>query len=134
MSSQARADVEEDTKSNVLAWLLGKIANHLTAGDTLSLGYDPMTFSQQLPIGLSQKYLLYRWKALMDELDQWLCSLPPTFAPSARTRQPSFSRSSRESPNNGPFKQVWYDLPLCAAAMQSYHQAKILIIASKRAT
>ncbi|KAI1364130.1 hypothetical protein F5Y08DRAFT_307565 [Xylaria arbuscula] len=131
ITSQARTDVEEDTKSNELTWLLGKIANHLTAGDSLNLGHDIMPFSQQLPVGLSQKYLLYRWKALMDELDHWFCSLPPTFAPSARTRQPFFPGDPGECLSVSPLEQVWYDLPLCAAAMQSYHQAKILLLVNE---
>jgi hypothetical protein len=131
MVSQPNAEVEEDTKCNELTWLLGKIANHLLAGDVLNFGCDHLLYAEHLPIGISQKHLLYQWEALMSELDNWLSTLPPTFTPSARTRSLHFLGDSQAGPNIGPFDQVWYDLPLCAAAMQSYHQAKILLLVNE---
>lgn len=122
--------VEEDMKSNELTWILGKISNHLTAGDALAPEDFALPPGQWLPIGMNQEYLLHRWNMLMAELDNWRDTLPPSFNATARTRAWGLANSQR-SLSLDTFEQIWFDLPLCAATMQSYHQANILLLANE---
>lgn len=122
--------IEEDMKSNELTWILGKIANHLSAGDALVPEDFALPPGQRFPIGLNQAYLLNRWNMLMTELDNWHDSLPPSSDATARTR--AWGRAnSQHTLSLDAFEQIWFDLPLCAATMQSYHQAKILLLANE---
>ncbi|KAI8276806.1 Transcription activator AMTR1 [Colletotrichum sp. SAR 10_98] len=83
---RASTDVDEDSKSNELLWLLGKVVNFITSGD----GIKPEDYSrpagQRMSLGVTQELLLQRWEKLEMELQRWYESLPPTFAPSARTK------------------------------------------------
>ncbi|KAI5460501.1 hypothetical protein BGZ63DRAFT_425007 [Mariannaea sp. PMI_226] len=119
------ADVEEDTKSNELTWLLGKIANFLTSGDALYPEDYALPPGQRPVIGVTQEQLLERWSLLLSELQKWRASLPSTFIASARTRY------SNHGSKEGDFEQIWYDIPLCAATMQSYHMASILLLVNQ---
>jgi hypothetical protein len=119
------ADVEEDTKSNELTWLLGKIANYLTSGDALYPEDYALPRGQRPVIGVTQEQLLERWNFMLIELQKWRASLPPTFGASARTKCTSNARKQ------GSFDQIWYDIPLCAATMQSYHMASILLLVNQ---
>jgi hypothetical protein len=112
---------EEVIKANELTWLLGKLANHLTAGDSLVPEDYVLPRGQRPQIGLTQEYLTDRWNMLMTELETWHDCLPSTFTATARTRAPSLDS----------FEQIWFDLPLCAATIQSYHQAMILLLVNK---
>lgn len=130
MESQNSLAFEEDMKSNELTWILGKIANHLTAGDALAAEDNALPRHHRLSIGWTQEHLLERWKMLMADLDRWHDSLPPCFSATARTR-----KLGRTSPglelSFDTFEQIWFDLPLAAATKQSYHQAKILLLANE---
>lgn len=130
MQSQNSSGLEEDMRSNELAWILGKIANHLTAGDALVPGNNALPRHQRSLIGLSQEHLLERWNMLMTDLERWHDSLPLCFTPTARTRRIGSAASGFELSFDA-FEQIWFDLPLCAATMQSYHQAKILLLANE---
>ncbi|KAE8422600.1 hypothetical protein BDV36DRAFT_210219 [Aspergillus pseudocaelatus] len=130
MQSQTTSGFDEDIKSNELAWILGKIANHLTAGDALVPTNNTLPRHQRPLIGLSQEHLLERWNRLMADLERWHDSLPASFTPTARTRKLGCAASGFEL-SFDTFDQIWFDLPLCAATMQSYHQAKILLLANE---
>ncbi|KAJ5090816.1 hypothetical protein N7532_009500 [Penicillium argentinense] len=130
MDIQDSSGFEEDTKANELTWILGKIANHLTAGDALIPDENELPRGQRPSIGLTQEHLSDRWNLLMAELENWYGSLPPIFRVTARTRElgqpnPRLKLSFRT------FEQIWFDLPICAATVQSYHQAKILMYANE---
>lgn len=143
-SPSSSADVEEDRRSNELTWLLGKIANFLTSGDALNPEDYALPRGQRLLIGVTQEQLLERWCLLSSELRKWHDSLPPTFTPSARIKfsdnNNSSSSSSKRNDNATPsrppstfdqFSQIWYELPICAATMQSYHMACILLLVNQ---
>lgn len=119
------ADIEEDTKSNELTWLIGKLSNHLTSGDAINPSDYALPLGQRPTIGVTQERLLERWKMLLKEFKKWHDSLPPTFKPYARTPYPS-SDSCFSS-----FTQIWYELPICAATMQNYHMAMILLLVNQ---
>lgn len=123
---------EEDKKSNELTWILGKITNHLTAGDALSAEDNKLPPDQRLTIGLTQQHLLQRWNLLMADLEKWHDSLPPSFFPSGRTQKLGPMIPGLELTQSfNTFEQIWFDLPLAAATIQSYHQAKILLLANE---
>ncbi|KLO82620.1 uncharacterized protein LW93_9824 [Fusarium fujikuroi] len=119
------ADIEEDTKSNELTWLIGKLSNHLTSGDAINPSDYALPLGQRPTIGVTQERLLERWKMLLKEFKKWHDSLPSTFKPYART--PYHSSDSCFS----SFTQIWYELPICAATMQNYHMAMILLLVNQ---
>jgi hypothetical protein len=119
-------DVEEETRSNELTWLLGKIANYITSGDALSPERYALPPGQRYMIGVTQERLKERWKLLAEELQSWRYSLPASFTPTARTNLPNCATSDA----NG-FEQIWYEVPMCAATMQSYHMACILLLVNE---
>ncbi|KAF4949298.1 hypothetical protein FSARC_13505 [Fusarium sarcochroum] len=120
------ADIEEDTKSNELTWLLGKISNHLTSGDAINPTDYALPDGQRPTVGVTQERLLERWRMLMAELKKWHDTLPLTFTPYARTPYPGDPESCFSA-----FEQVWYELPICAATMQNYHMAMILMLVNQ---
>lgn len=79
----AGADVEEDTKSNELCLLLGKIANYLASGDALNSADFALPRGQRPFVGVTHEKLLERWHVLISELQQWHDSLPHSFPPCA---------------------------------------------------
>jgi hypothetical protein len=132
-----RADVEEDTKSNELTWLWGKIANFIMSGDAIIPEDYALPRGQRPSFGFTQEELFERWNMLMTELHKWHASLPATFKPTARTRVSGrlgqgLGGSGRDKdPALENFEQIWYELPICAATMQSYHQANILLLVNR---
>ncbi|KAK1657268.1 hypothetical protein BDP55DRAFT_442418 [Colletotrichum godetiae] len=128
---RSSTNVEEDSKSNELLWLMGKIVNYTTHGD----GVHPEDYSrptgQRLSLGLTQELLLQRWTKLEVELQEWYESLPPTFAPSGRTRLSSRLRNLGKSDADMGMERVWYDIPMCASTMQSYHMARVILLVNR---
>ncbi|KAF4909291.1 Transcription activator AMTR1 [Colletotrichum viniferum] len=106
---RASTDVDEDSKSNELLWLLGKVVNFITSGD----GIKPEDYSrpagQRMSLGVTQELLLQRWEKLEMELQRWYESLPPTFAPSARTK---YTTSTEGGENVKDMEMIWYDIPI----------------------
>ncbi|RYP61717.1 hypothetical protein DL769_007579 [Monosporascus sp. CRB-8-3] len=123
-------DIEEDAKGNHLVGILSEIINFITSGDAL----DPKDYArppgQRLTIGVTQEQLLMRWHAIIVELEHWHASLPKSFTPKARTRAVGKDGSPSGSDFDN-FQQIWYDLPACAATMQCYHMACILMLANR---
>ncbi|KAK1449992.1 hypothetical protein CMEL01_07328, partial [Colletotrichum melonis] len=128
---RSSTNVDEDSKSNELLWLLGKIVNYMTNGD----GIRPEDYSkpagQRMSLGLTQELLLGRWTKLEVELQEWYESLPPTFVPSARTRFSSRHGDLGDDETDMNLERVWYDIPMCASTMQSYHMAQILLLVNR---
>ncbi|KAL2875185.1 hypothetical protein SGCOL_009617 [Colletotrichum sp. CLE4] len=110
---------------------MGKIVNYTTHGD----GVHPEDYSrptgQRLSLGLTQELLLQRWTKLEVELQEWYESLPPTFAPSGRTRLSSRLRNLGKSDADMGMERVWYDIPMCASTMQSYHMARVILLVNR---
>ena len=115
----------EDMIANSLILLLSKLNNYVTAGELIfppHAGFDAGTPDEELQsvdhLGVSQQTLLERWERLNQELDVWFSNLPDTFTPCARVDLPVFS-------------EIWFNIPMCASAMQNYHMAKILLLMNK---
>jgi len=58
---------------------------------------------------------------LMTYLEKWHDSLLASFYPTAHTRR--LGRASPGELSFNIFEQIWVELPLFAATVQSYHQA-----------
>ena len=120
----------EESVSNAMTWILGRIINFITAGDSL----DPFDFSsptgRQSMFSVSQESLLQRWSLLEHDLTRWYQSRPSTLEPCARTT--FHTRDYRATDEDEtPFERIWYIIPMCAAAMQSYHMARILLLMNR---
>ncbi|KAF4981438.1 hypothetical protein FZEAL_2750 [Fusarium zealandicum] len=119
------ADAEEDTKSNELTWLLGKISNQITSGDAIIPTDYALPIGHRPQIGVTQERLLERWNLLVTELRKWKDSLPETFKAVARGLYAGGDSCFAS------FEQIWYELPICAATMQEYHMARILMLVNQ---
>ncbi|TDZ30416.1 Transcription activator AMTR1 [Colletotrichum spinosum] len=115
---EGEGGAEEDARSNELLWLLGKIVNYITSGDGICSEDYARPAGWRMAVGLCQEVILERWQLLDDELRRWVEGLPATFEPSARSEGPGMER-------------VWYAVPQCAATMQSYHMAAILLLVNR---
>jgi hypothetical protein len=75
------------------------------------------------------------WDSLTFQLDTWHAYLPIAFQPSAQLRHP-VSRRSSATPGLQPtprssISETFFSIPLCAATIQLYHFARILLLLSK---
>ena len=124
----------EDMFSNALVWLSSRICNWLATGETFNP--TPAGDRAEIPrkqvgkIGETQKSLLERWHSLNEELDIWYEGLPATFLPSARIASKDADGRAREG-YDGPFEEIWHVMPMCAATMQHYHMARVLLLINK---
>lgn len=128
--SEQEPGMREDMISNALVWLLSKIINYIASGDSIDHVFPQNLASPNGTIGINQMVLLQRWRELDKELDVWYNGLPDTFKPCARL--PCISDGS--VPPDAPravFSEIWYSIPMCASAMQSYHMAKIILLLNK---
>ena len=134
--------MKEDMISNALVWLSSRLCNFIAAGE----GFNPVPAGDRSEVpredelgdlGRSQKSQLEKWHAIWRTFDVWFEGLPATFKPSARIKSkiqrplsdvqllPAGERTSH------PFDEVWYSIPMCAATMQHYHMARILLLINK---
>lgn len=120
----------EDSVSNAMTWILGRIINFITAGDSL----DPFDFSfptdRQSMFSVPQESLLQRWSLLEHDLTRWYQSRPSTLEPCARTNSHTRDHHPTDE-DETPFERIWHTIPMCAAAMQSYHMARILLLMNR---
>jgi len=97
---------------NALTWLLSKIVNYLVAADSPPPGSDDRPW-----VGINQLTIHERWCELEKQLDAWFVGLPESHKQYATLDQSRVGSTQRCHPE-----------PLCAATMQSYHMAKMLLL------
>lgn len=93
--------------SHTLLWLLLRVMNFLATSDTDT---PPVRHTE--------------WLLLTRQLDEWHASLPQTFQPCAQIKYPL-----RNSPSH--LTEVFFTMPVCAATVQLYHFARILLLLHK---
>lgn len=75
------------------------------------------------------------WDRLTAQLDTWHAYLPIAFQPSAQLRHPVSRQSSAtpgsHSSSRSGISELFFSIPLCAATIQLYHFARILLLLSK---
>lgn len=97
--------------AHTLLWLLLRVMNYLS-----SVSDDTITPEMRKA----------RWHQLNEQLNEWHSHLPQTFQPVAKIRHPLASRGS------GPhLTEVFFSMNVCAAALQLYHFARILLLLNK---
>ncbi|KAH8594068.1 hypothetical protein B0O99DRAFT_673216 [Bisporella sp. PMI_857] len=123
--------VEEDRIGNNMLWLVAKVVNYITSGDGLTPEDFARPAGQRMLFGVAQEELLRRWSLLEMEIHKWSSSLPPTFTPSARTPILQHKDHSSSASYLSRFEKTWYEIPMCAAIMQSYYMARILLLVNR---
>lgn len=105
--------------AHTLLWIVLRVMNYLASGHNLNLA------SRQ-----------ERWLELTKQLDEWHDSLPQTFQPCAqirysmkppRTSTAIGTSAPSSSPSSG-LTEVFFSMNVCAAALQLYHFARILLL------
>ncbi|KZM19632.1 uncharacterized protein EKO05_0004372 [Ascochyta rabiei] len=111
--------------SNALIWLMSKLINFMAAGDELpadtGMGW----------VGIPQSTLSDYWYHLRKQFQAWYDGLPMTFKPSARVEPTLAPGRLLRGENEAMFPEVWYNIPMCASTMQTYHMSQILLFMNK---
>lgn len=95
---------QEDITCNTLVWLQAKLVNLIA------------------PCHYPQSKSPDCWHGLQQQFQTWYRELPITFQPTARIET---------SKALGQFEEIWYSMPMCASAMQSFHMSQILLLMNK---
>lgn len=98
--------------AHTLLWLLLRVMNYIA-----SLSDSTITTDMRQ----------VRWHALNQQLEEWFTHLPQTFQPCAKIRHPLRSESSSIS----SLTEVFFSMNVCAAALQLYYFARILLLLNK---
>ena len=134
--------MQECMFANALVWLSSKICNFIAGGensDPVPPGDRSETRQFEKQPGKyakSQAFLLKNWRRLHHELEVWFERLPASFSPSARMkpREAIFEEHERLTEltdKKRRFEEIWFPKPLCAATMQHYHMARVLLLLNK---
>jgi hypothetical protein len=124
---KADTSPKEDDFGNYLMWILCKIVNFLSSD-----GLKRTTQSHQpdirdtSEIERSQKRTTIR-NELCKELESWMQALPETFTPCVRIDNPQNSFMGTQLPTM-PFPELYFSISACAASIQYYHFARILLL------
>jgi hypothetical protein len=132
-TSSRMETANEDVISNTLVWMLARIMNFLAAGENrdriLALADMPthlLSAQQDSAIArLTDRYA--EWDELQCGVMDWFEKLPCTFRPCARVSRPTPEHDGSVS---GPplFSEIYFSVPMCAASVQHYHFARILLL------
>ncbi|EME81783.1 uncharacterized protein MYCFIDRAFT_138994 [Pseudocercospora fijiensis CIRAD86] len=90
--------------AHTLLWLVLRVMNYLTS--------DENSTARQS-----------QWEQLSRQLDHWYGNLPATFQPVAQIRHPASGRTSRSQ-----LTEAFFSIDVCAASLQLYHFARILLL------
>lgn len=69
-----------------------------------------------------------QWTRLRRQLEEWYDSLPFTFQPYATMSTTPQIDSEQNEDDKNRFVRLFYSVPMCAAALQLYHFAQILLL------
>ena len=95
--------------SHTLLWLVLRVVNYIASDQ------------DQLPSARQSN-----WDGLTQQLEMWYSDLPDTFQPCAQMRYPL-----KASGGVSHLKEVFFSINQCAAAIQLYHFARILLLVNK---
>lgn len=116
---------DDSAVCNALVWLMSKLVNFMAAGDELP---------SDMGVGwarVPQSALLDYWCHLRKQFQAWYDSLPITFKPSSRVEPILGPGRHLKGENEAMFPEVWYNIPMCASTMQTYHMSQILLFMAK---
>lgn len=109
--SQCRSTA--DLVSHTLLWILLRVTNYLASDK------DEAPMMRQA-----------RWLQLAGQLEDWHQHLPQTFQPCAQIRYPMRSRFGSNA-SASQLVEVFFSIDVCAAALQLYHFARILLLLNR---
>jgi hypothetical protein len=129
----------EDSVSCTLIWIVLRVMNFIAPQDeatTNSASGTPRPFESPSTLGSDAgtptaiQNRIARWKQLRRQLEDWYENLPFTFQPYAMMGAGSGYPSESPSDANAKprFARVFFSVPMCAAALQLYHFAQILLL------
>lgn len=101
-----------ETVAHTLLWLVLRVMNYLASEND-----ETPTLRQPM------------WLQLTRQLDEWYTNLPQTFQPCAQIKYPLQRRPDGASSSN--LTEVFFSMNVCAAALQLYHFARILLLLNK---
>lgn len=127
---ERQMSMREDMIANALVWLISKIINYIASGDSIDHVFPQDPSTPNGLIGINHMVLLERWKELEKELEVWHQGLPDTFKPCTRLPPVTDGSVPHDSPR-AVFSEIWYSMPMCASAMQSYYMARIILLMNK---
>ena len=124
--------VKEDDFSNLLIWIICRIVNFLSTGGQNNTSQSQQTSTSNLigPEKIDEEgHRKHRAKRLelCVALDSWINAIPVTFTPCARIDNPQASYMGAQLPTM-PFPELYFSIPACAASVQFYHFARILLL------
>ncbi|EXJ86548.1 hypothetical protein A1O3_03501 [Capronia epimyces CBS 606.96] len=125
----------EDLVSCTLIWIVLRTMNFIAPQEeaTASTTNTPRSLDSPAPRAGSDASVptpirarLARWKELRRQLDDWYDNLPFTFQPYAIMG----AQNPSDQPPDHPlrFTRIFFSVPMCAAALQLYHFAQILLL------
>lgn len=100
-----------ETVAHTLLWMVLRVMNYLASESD-----ETPTIREAM------------WLQLTRQLDEWYTNLPQTFQPCAQIKHPLQRRSDGTSAN---LMEVFFSMNVCAAALQLYHFARILLLLNK---
>ena len=98
--------------THTILWLVLRVTNYL-ANDSTQTGPERQS----------------TWEQLTTQLEIWYSNLPETFRPCAQIRYPLQMRTHRTGTSQ--LTEVFFSIHQCAAAIQLYHFACILLLLNK---
>jgi hypothetical protein len=125
---------DEDMISNTLVWILAKIMTFLAASENTDHGPAPpedkttqLSSNDQGPPLARSTDRYVEWHKLRGCVKDWFEKLPYTFRPCVRVPRPR--REGGASPSRTSlFSEIYFSIPMCAASIQHYHFACILLL------
>ena len=103
----------EDSVACALIWIVLRIMNFVAQGAAQSASIQAR---------------IEQWKQLRRQLEDWYDNLPFTFQPYATmSTAPQIGTQQPEETKNR-FVRLFFSVPMCAAALQLYHFAQIVLV------
>ncbi|KFX94455.1 hypothetical protein V490_04355 [Pseudogymnoascus sp. VKM F-3557] len=125
--------MKDDMISNALIRILSKVFNYMAAGT------DSQHQTNERELGIqsstspgSQPSKKDTWTTISHDLDIWYDGLPDSFRPCARIdRKVSEPATDSSPPRPATIPDIWYTSDMCGSTMQTYHLARMLVLAHR---
>ncbi|KAK4935134.1 hypothetical protein LTR10_023755 [Elasticomyces elasticus] len=130
----------EDVVACTLIWIVLRVMNFVAPQDDTSNSTSgtPQMFESPGTIGFKSasdagtptpiQTRIARWKMLRRQLEEWYDNLPFTFQPYAMMGAGSQHPNEPPSEQRPRFTRIFFSVAMCAAALQLYHFAQILLL------
>ncbi|ETS86173.1 hypothetical protein PFICI_00001 [Pestalotiopsis fici W106-1] len=135
LAPQSPADdvVPEEAIAKDLICILSKVINFVTAGDAVYPRDYALPEGQRVTLAVAQDILSQHWHNIRTELEKWHGNLPQSCSSTSHTTADTMEDSLPDSAHERQhgFPKIYYETPICAATMLSFHMASILLYANR---